>query len=193
MPALAASIIRSRYAEGMGYRIRNAARTHVREAKFNAKVAVARWIGVPSFVTELRGVLTRADGSQVDLGVLSRKIVTTAGVNYLAATFTATGSTPVINWHDSGTGATAAAIGDTALQTAIGNTRIAGTQTNPSANLYRSVATLAYTAGAAVTEWGLFTAVTAATLFDHFVFSAVNVINGDSITFTFTLTLTAGG
>ena len=176
----------------MGYRIRNK-RIALRELAFVTKVAVAKYLGVPTFITELRGTLNRADGSSVDLGVLSRRIVTNAGVNYLASTFTGTGSTPVINYHDSGTGVTAAAIGDTALQTGTGNARVAGTQTNPSANLYKSVATLAYTATAAITEFGLFTAATVGTLFDHFVFAAVSVVSGDSISFSFTLTLTSGG
>jgi hypothetical protein len=190
--SLAPTTARARRAEGASYRLRNL-RTHIREFPFNARVAAGRLLGMPSFVTELRATLHHADGSDVDLGVLSRKIVTTAGVNYLASTFTGTGSTPVINWHAAGTGATAAAIGDTAMQTDSGVARVSGTQSNPSANLYKSIATLAFVSTLAITEWGFFTAVTTGTMFDHFVFTAVNVVSGDSITFTFTLTLTAGG
>lgn len=174
------------------YRFRNLP-THARALPLLAAARLARTIGLPAGVSELTAVINRADGTTVDLGCLSRLIVTTAGVNYLASTFTGTGAPANINFADSGTGTTAAAIGDTALQTGTGNARVAGTQTNPSANLYRSVATLPYSGSAAITEYGIFSASTVGTLFDHFVFSAVNVVNGDSITFTFTLTLTAGG
>lgn len=177
--------------ERFAYRLRNFP-THVRAFPLLTAAKLARKVGLPAGITEVHAMLHRADGTEVDLGVLSRLMVTTAGVNYLASTFTGTGSTPVINWHASGTGVTAAALGDTALQTDSGVARVSGTQTNPSANLYRSVATMSYTSTLAITEFGLFTAVTTGTLFDHFVFSAINVVNGDSITFTFTLTLTAG-
>jgi hypothetical protein len=123
-------------------------------------------------------------------------LVTTAGVNYMASDFASGGVTPTISgnkFHDSGTGVTAAAIGDTALQTGTGNARVSGTATNPSANIYQSVATLAYTVGAAITEWGIFSASTVGTLWDHRVFSAINVLNGDSIAFTYKLTIAAGG
>jgi hypothetical protein len=180
--------------DGLRYRRRNFLATHVaREGVFNVKLALARLLKLPHIRTELRATLIRADGARIDLGVLGRKIVTTAGVNYLAATHINTGEPENINFHDSGTGTTAAAIGDTALQTATGNARVAGTQSNPSANIYRSVATLSYTTGAAITEWGIFTASSVGTLFDHFVFSAINVLNGDSIAFTFNETFSAGG
>jgi hypothetical protein len=123
-------------------------------------------------------------------------LVTTAGVNYMASDFASGGVTPTISgnkFHDSGTGTTAAAIGDTALQTGTGNARVSGAATNPSANIYQSVATLAYTTGAAITEWGIFSASTVGTLWDHRVFSAINVLNGDSIAFTYKLTIAAGG
>lgn len=180
--------------EERDFKRRNFFRTTLPETPRNVRLAIARkLLRAPMFETALSAVITRADGTVIDLGIVGRKIVTTAGVNFLASTFLNTAEPEVINQHDSGTGATAAAIGDTALQTATGNARVAGTQSNPSANLYRSVATLSYTATAAITEWGLFTASTSGTLFDRFVFSAINVVNGDSIAFTFTLTLTAGG
>lgn len=123
-------------------------------------------------------------------------IVTTAGVNYMASDFASGGVTPTISgfkFHDSGTGTVAAAVGDTALGTPAGPARVSGTPTNPTANQYRSVATIPYTATLAITEWGLFSASTAGTLWDRRVFTAVNVVNGDSIQFTYTLTVNNGG
>lgn len=69
------------------------------------------------------------------------------------------------NWHATGTGVTAAAATDFKIQTIStqgGQTPVAGTQSFPSTGTgaspkYRTVATISYTGGEAVTEWGLFT------------------------------------
>ena len=147
------------------------------------------------FHSSLKAVVTRRDGSieEYDLG---SGLVTNAGVAYLADDFAgAIGSADAtnFNYHASGTGTTAAAVGDTALQTDSGVARVAGTQTNPSNPVYRTVATMAYTSTLAITEWGLFSASTSGTLWDRKVFTAINVVNGDSIQFTYDLTINAGG
>jgi hypothetical protein len=123
-------------------------------------------------------------------------IVTTAGVNYMASDFASNGVTPTISgfkFQDSGTGTNGAVVGDTALQTPTGIARVQGTPTNPSANQYRSVATIAYNNTFAVTEWGIFSASTTGTLWDRRTFAAINVVSGDSIQFTWTLTVNSGG
>lgn len=125
-------------------------------------------------------------------------LVTTAGVNYMAVDFTAGLASPRIsafNYHDSGTGTIAAAIGDVALQTQAGpTTRATGTQSNPASGQYRSIGTISYVSGLAITEWGLFNqAAQGGTLWDHRIFGAMNVVSGDSIQFTYTLTVNAGG
>ncbi len=138
-----------------------------------------------------RRLLRRFTGNEFGL-------VTTAGVNFMATDFAAGLATPRIssfNFHDSGTGTTAAAIGDTALQTQAGpTTRATGTQSNPTAGQYRSIGTIAYVSTLAITEWGVFNqAAQGGTLWDHRVFAAINVVNGDSIQYTYTLTINAGG
>ena len=123
-------------------------------------------------------------------------LVTTVGVNYMATDFTSGLTSPRIGafqFHDCGTGTTAAAIGDTALQTPAGTARVSGTASNPSANIYKSVATISFTSTLAITEWGVFSASSSGTLWDHRVFSAINVNSGDSIQFTYQLTIAAGG
>lgn len=121
-------------------------------------------------------------------------LVTNAGCALLATDYSNTTATlKLANYHDSGTGATAATVTDTALQTPTGNARVAGTQSNPASQQYRSTGVLPYTGTAAITEWGLFTASSSGTLWDHKVFSAINVVNGDSIQFQYTLTCNAGG
>jgi len=146
------------------------------------------------FATNLTARRFNKAGELLETIDLGSGLVTTAGVNLLAADWTNTTATlKLANYHETGTGATAAAIGDTAMQTTTSVARVAGTQTNPVAGQYRTVATVNFAAGFAVTEWGLFTAVSGVTMWDHKVFAAINVLSGDSIQFTYTLTCTAGG
>lgn len=149
------------------------------------------------FDTRLTAILIdNATGGSLDYVDLGSGLVTTAGVNLLAQDWNASSGQQVLkiaNQHDSGTGTTAAAIGDTALQTPTGNARVAGTQSNPISGQYRTIATLSYAATFAITEWGLFTATSGTTLWDRRVFSALNVDSSTSIEFTYTLTINAGG
>jgi len=123
-------------------------------------------------------------------------LVTNAGAYYLATDFASGQATPHIsgmNYHDCGTGSTAAQVTDTALQTPAGTARVSGTQSNPSNGVYRTVATIGFSSNLAITEWGLFSAATSGTLWDHRVFAAINVSSGDSIQFTYSLTVPSGG
>ena len=144
----------------------------------------------------------RSNGSLEHLGLVSTKVVTDAGVAYIVDDWD--GGSNVIdnfNFHGCGTGTTAEAAGDTALVTESttvlnpDSTRATGTKSQPSANIMRTVGTLTFDGSAAVTEHGIFTqaATGGGTLLDRSVFSAINVANGDSIQFTYSLTLSAGG
>jgi hypothetical protein len=149
--------------------------------------------GVPTIVAELRGRLVQRDGTVIDFGVLSRRLVTDAGVAFLVDDWADdSADITTLNYHGSGTGTGAEAVGDTALGTAV-ESRASGTKSQPAANQLRSVATISYTASRAITEHGLFSAATAGTLWDRSVFSAINVANGDSIQFTYTCTVNSGG
>lgn len=122
--------------------------------------------------------------------------VVTAGVVYLAADMAGGGSDiSAMNWHGTGIGTTAPTTGDTTLQNTTGApARVSGTQSTPGAtNVYRSLATVSYTGTLAITEWGLFSLVAAGTMWDRKTFAAINVLNLDSIQFTYDLTITAGG
>lgn len=141
------------------------------------------------------------DGEWIDYGVLSRRVVTSAGVGFIVDAWQNTVELENMKYHGCGTGATAEASGDTALvtesTTALNpdSTRATGTQSEPAANQIRSTGTLVFDNTAAVTEHGLFSqaATGGGTLFDRSVFTAINVVSGDSIQFEYTLTLTAGG
>ncbi|MGK2934345.1 MAG: hypothetical protein ACSLFE_03770 [Gemmatimonadaceae bacterium] len=144
-------------------------------------------------LSELSLIHIRLDGTAENLGVVSRRVITTAGVNFIRDAFRNVTEAELMNYHASGTGAVAEAVGDTALGTEVEAARVAGTQSGPSAGVYRTVATIAYTATRAITEHGVFSATSAGTLLDRSVFSAVNVVNGESIQFQYDLTFPSGG
>lgn len=138
----------------------------------------------------------------LNLGCVGNRVVTTAGVNYLRDDFAnGAGGADIstFKYHGCGTGAVAEAIGDTALGaecTTVLNpdsTRGVGTQVNSTAKTYQTVATLTFDGAAAVTEHGLFSAAAAGVLWDRTVFAAVTMQSGDSIQFTYTLTIADGG
>lgn len=181
----------------LAWRLRNAARPAYlfgRLMNWLAKGLTAV-SGIPTFTSELSAVLVRADGSKLNYGVVSYRVVTTAFVNFVVDQLQAESSLfGDFKYHDSGVGTTAAVIGDTAIETTDGESRATGTQVEgASANIYRSVGTITYTTSKAITEHGLFNDVAAGTLLDRHVFSAINVVNTDSIQFTYELTVSAGG
>jgi hypothetical protein len=142
----------------------------------------------------LSAVHIKADGTRVNLGVIARKKVTRAFVIDIAGAMAQTGTSYTnfknYKYHDSGVGTTAEANTDTAIETTDGESRATGTQVDSSSasvGIYSSVATISYTTTKAITEHGVFNDATAGTLLDRSVFSAVNVVNGDSIQFTYTL------
>lgn len=159
-----------------------------------AALRMIRLLKLPIIVAEsqLEAKVIRKDGTIEDLGVISRRFITTAGVNYIVSCHQNTAELENINFHAMGTGAVAESIADTALGAEV-ETRTAGTQSAPAGNQYRSVGTVTATAGRVITEHGILSASTVGTLFDRSVFSAVNLANGDSIQFTYTVTYTAGG
>jgi hypothetical protein len=121
------------------------------------------------------------------------KCITTAYVNYLALMHQ-TDATGIgdFKYHDSGTGVGNEAVGDTGLGTPWGGSRDVGTQV-ASTNTYTSVATTTYDDTKAITEHGLFNAATSGILMDRSKFPAINVVPGNQIEWTYTITFTAGG
>ena len=102
-----------------------------------------------------------------------------------------------IGW---GVGTTAAAVTDTALQTESAPTTAGGrtigtesrtTVTNTNDN-YQVTGTVTAGSTLAITEEGLFDAVSAGNMLIHSVFAAVNVVSGDSIASTFGLKMVPG-
>ena len=153
---------------------------------------VTQLTGIPTITAELEAIVTRKNGSVERLGVVSRRVVTSAGVAFLVDDMDdSTTDITTLNYHECGTGVGAEDVGDTTLGTAI-ESREAGSKAQPAANQLRSTATISMTGTHAVTEHGLFSANSGGTLWDRSVFSAINVVSGDSIQFIYTVTFTAG-
>jgi hypothetical protein len=130
---------------------------------------------------------------QLDFGFASHRSITTAGVNFLEDVFENTAEAENFKFHAMGTGSTAENITDTVLVTEV-ETRATGSQgQGASANIYQTIGTITATTNRAIQEHGIFSASSAGTLWDRTVFTTINLANGDSIQFTYNLTLSAGG
>jgi|SRR5208282_437073 len=170
---------------------------------------------------QLNAVLIHADGSCENLGDMQlrksrwqrfiefvtfdqRGLVTLGGINAIATDLVSGTVVGLYKFHDSGTGTTTPAQTDTVLQTQAGPaTRATGvnTQTQSASGtgsttpaIVTSVGTIAYVSTLAITEWGLFNqAAQGGTMWDHRTFAAINVVSGDSIQFTYSLSIPGGG
>lgn len=144
----------------------------------------------------------REGDAPLDLGLISARVVTTAGVNFIVSAFLNTTELENMKYHGMGTGTTAEASSDTALVTELTtqytttSTRPTGTlTTGASANIFETVATVSVKASAAITEHGIFSQASApgGTLLDRSVFSVVNLATNEAISYTYDLTVPAGG
>lgn len=126
-------------------------------------------------------------------------LITDAGRAAVASRINGSGGAAAFTAIGQGTGATAASAADTTLQTevkadgtaasgvhalataSVTVSRVTTTVTNDTAQL---VGTVSETATIAITESGVFNADTNGTLLCRQTFSAVNVVNGDSLQFT---------
>lgn len=168
------------------------------------RVAIARVLGIPHHYGVLYLDVLHADGTRTPLGLASMRVVTDAGVGYLVDALQNLVEPENMKFHGFGTGTTAESAAQTALVTeettqyATDNTRPTGSQTETSANIYRTVATYSPDSGAtrAITEHGIFSQASNAggVLLDRSVFSAVNLVaSSDSLQATYDLTINSGG
>lgn len=150
-------------------------------------------IGVVEMESSLSAIHIKKNGTTRDLGVICRKKVTKAFVNFLVDNLqTETSAFGDFKYHEVGTGNTAEANTQTALAVSSGIARKAGTQTEgASANIYRTVATITADATENWVEHGVFNASTGGIMMDRSVFSAIGVESGDTVQFTYELTCNA--
>jgi len=147
-------------------------------------------MGIIEMESELSAVVIR-NGVRENLGVICRKKVTDAFVEYIVDQLIAESSAfGDFKFHDSGIGVGAENKTDTTLGTPWGGARTTGSQVEgASAHIYKSVATTTYNATKAITEHGLFNIAAAGILMDRHNFSAINVVDTNQIEWTYELTI----
>jgi hypothetical protein len=165
--------------------------------------SVTRLTKVPSMYGCLHLSIVHADGRVTQLGLASVKMVTTTGVGFIVDAFQNLVELELMNFHGFGTGATAEAVGNTAIATelttqyATDNTRLTGTQSENGSTVYRTVGTLDPDADVAITEHGILSqaATGGGVLLDRSLFSVVNLVGatGDALQATYDFTVAAGG
>ena len=121
-----------------------------------------------------------------------KNLVVTVGKNFIASsmTKTTTNSPAAMTHMEVGTGTTAAAVGDTTLETAVASSRVTLTSTTVTTNNVAYVATFpAGTGTGALTEAGIFNASSSGTMLCRTVFSVINKGAADTLGITWTVTV----
>lgn len=135
-------------------------------------------------------VLKDADGNVKDSREVDNLVVTT-GLNWIAARMYDTGSPDQMSHMAVGSGTTAAAAGDTDLGSILGS-REALDSTTVSTNTVQYVSSFEAGDGTgAITEAGIFNAATAGTMLCRTVFDVVNKGANDTLSITWTITISA--
>lgn len=127
-------------------------------------------------------------------GMLISNLVTDAGKAGVASRINGSGGEAAFTYIAVGTGTTAAAAGNTALETEItdsglarANSTASRVTTDVTNDTARLVNTFSVTGTKAVTESGVLNAGASGVLLARQVFSAVNVVNGDSLQVTWNI------
>ena len=137
---------------------------------------------------ELRITVTNPEGN-IKQEVVIPNLVVTVGKNYIASRMKDATATAMTHM-EVGTGTTAAAVGDTTLQTAVASSRVTLTSTTVTTNSVAYVATFpAGTGTGALTEAGIFNASSAGTMLCRTVFSVFNKGAADTLGITWTVTV----
>jgi hypothetical protein len=156
------------------------------------------------FIGHLWGVVLDTQGQpKRDLGLISCRVVTNAGVAFIVDSFQGLVEPEAMRFHALGTGSTAEAATQTALVTELttqystANTRPQGTlgEKSGDSTTFETVATVTVSAAVGVTEHGILSqaAVGGGVLLDRSVFAVVNLGAGESLQATYQLTVPSGG
>jgi len=137
---------------------------------------------------ELRITVTNPEGN-IKHEVVVPNLVVTVGKNYIASRMKDATATAMTHM-EVGTGTTAAAVGDTALETPVASSRVTLTSTTVTNNSVAYVATFpAGTGTGALTEAGIFNASSSGTMLCRTVFSVINKGEADTLGITWTVTV----
>ncbi len=153
--------------------------------------------------TSLRLRHLGADGLLIgDYGIVSQRLVTTVGVNFLVDAWQNSVELEIMKFHGIGLGTTAANIADTDVETELttqyssDNVRATGSLTEgTTANIFKTVGTNTVDASAAVTEHGVLSSATVGSgvLWDRHTFAVINLSSSESLESTYEATFSAGG
>lgn len=133
---------------------------------------------------QLQIVLTDENGN-IKQDITVKNLIVTTGRNWLASRMTAT---PTLMSHMAiGTGGTAAALGDTTLQTEAGRVALASSTTANNVTTYSATFGAGVGTGAIV-EAGILNAASAGTLLNRAVFPTVNKQSSDVMSITWSVT-----
>lgn len=146
----------------------------------------------------LSAVVDKVDGTRRDYGLISVKEVTSQFADHLVTCMRGVDTEiNTFNQHKMGAGSTAETSSHTALVSPQAGAQAVGGATagtiGATANIYRSVGTL--TAGSAYgcREHGVFNASTGGILLDRSVVTNIDLNTDDQVTWTYELTVNAGG
>ena len=118
-----------------------------------------------------------------------KNLVVTAGKGFIASRMKDATAT-AMSHMEVGTGTTAAAVGDTTLQTVVASSRTTLTSTTVTTNSVAYVCSFGAGVGTgALTEAGLFNAASAGTMLCRTVFSVINKGAADTLGITWTVTV----
>ncbi len=163
-----------------------------------------RWAtGRLPFIGHLWGRVIRNDGTFDDLGLMSCRVVTDAGVAFLVDAMQGLVEPELLRFHALGVGTTAEAATQTALASEL-TTQYATSSTRPTGTLgekagdtktFETVATISVSAAVAATEHAVMSqaAVPGGTMLDRSVFAAVNLAAGEALQATYQLNFPSGG
>ena len=137
---------------------------------------------------QLKVVLTGPDG-KVKTEQLLKNLVVDTGLNFIVSRMK-DATADVMSHMTVGTGTTPAAAGDTTLEAEIAGARTALTSTTVATNQVTYVSSFSAGVGTgAITEAGVLNAASGGTLLCRTVFPVVNKQAGDSMTITWTVTV----
>lgn len=138
---------------------------------------------------ELQILVKDADGN-VKTEMTVPNLVVNTGLNFISARMKETGRPNEMSHMEVGTSTTAAAAGDTTLGAAVSGSRVTLDSTTVSTNTVQYVASFpAGTGTGALTEAGIFNASSSGTMLCRTVFSVINKAADDSMTITWTITI----
>jgi len=138
---------------------------------------------------ELQILVKDAEGN-VKTEMTVPNLVVNTGLNFISARMKETGRPNEMSHMEVGTSTTVAAAGDTTLAAAVSGSRVALDSTTVSTNTVQYVASFpAGTGTGALTEAGIFNASSSGTMLCRTVFSVINKAADDSMTITWTITI----